>query len=157
MRPALPFLIPALLCAQAPVPAISRLAWMEGTWIGSAEGIHQEETWSGVAQGQIQGMYREMKEGKVLSMELLTLGEDAEGLWLTMRHFDAAMQPWAKEKELPLRWKVTVAETNHARFELPTGGSLEYWREGNLMRAELNVPRPNGKSHHEAFAFRRKF
>jgi hypothetical protein len=156
MRAALSFLLPATVCAQPPM-AVSTLAWMEGTWLGSADGVHQEETWSAVAQGQIQGMYRELRDGKLLSMELLTLTQAPDGLWLTMRHFDSAMQPWTKEMESPLRWKVSVAEMNHARFELPTGGSLEYWREGNLMRAELIVPRPNGKVHHETFAFRRKF
>lgn len=155
MRAALPLLCPALLCAQAP-SATTPLAWLEGTWIGSAQGVYQEETWSGLVQGHIHGMYREMRDGKLLTMEWLMIAPEREDTWLTMRHFDAAMQPVAREKDVPLRWKLVLLKPNHARFELSTGGSLEYWREGNLLRAELNLPGPHGQNHHETFAFTRK-
>lgn len=147
-------LIPPALLAQAPDP--TSLAWLEGTWLGEAGGIHQEETWSAPAHGHILGMFREVKEGRVHALELFTVHAEADGLWLLMRHFDGDLQPWAREKKAPLRWKAVVVEPGHLRLEQAEGGSLTYRREGNLMQVQLEVPRPDGTRFRNTYAFRRK-
>lgn len=156
MRPVLLLLAPPMLLAQAPAPDGTALAWLEGTWIGGANGIHQEETWSAPAQGLVQGMFRELSGGRVIAQEYFALQRDAEGLWLLMRHFDGDLIPWAKEKKAPLRWKVKVAEPGHARFEELEGGWLDYRRDGDLLRIQLDVPRPNGGRHQVTYTLKRK-
>ena len=153
----LPMLIalPTLM-AQSPTPRAEALAWIEGIWLGELPGFHQEETWSAPAQGQVQGMVRERHDGRVLSISLFTVSQEKDALWLTLRHFDAELQPWAKEKKAPLRWKAAVAESNHVRFEQADGGIVDYRREGNLLQVQVDMPSPNGGRFRNAYTFKRR-
>jgi len=155
MLPTLALLLVPALVAEIPQPGVAALAWLEGTWVGEAGGVHQEEAWSGVAHGHLQGMYRELQEGRVKTLELLSLGSESDGLWLTMRHFDGALKP-REPMDAPLRWRVAVAEPDHARFvNAAAGATLEYWREGRTLRIRLEIARKD-KAFVETFALRRK-
>jgi len=149
-------LLPALVLASAlaaQAPSLPRLAWLEGAWVGEADGVFQEETWSAPEHGNLQGMYRELKDGRVLVMELLSFSEEADGPWLTMRHFGPGLKP---REETPLRWRVTEAAPGRARFvNEPGGATLDYVRDGDTMRVRLEIPRKEG-SRVETFVFRRK-
>ncbi len=148
--------LPVLLLAPAlaaQAPTLPALAWLEGTWAAEAGGLRQEETWSALSHGNIQGMYRELKDGRVLLMELMSFSQEADGPWLTMRHFGPGLKP---REETPLRWRVTSAGPGRARFVTePGGATLDYVRDGDEMRVRLEIPGKD-RPRIESFLFRRQ-
>lgn len=40
------------LAAQAPVPSVERLGWLEGTWAGEKDGVWMGETWTSARGGR---------------------------------------------------------------------------------------------------------
>lgn len=149
------FTVPALV-AQAPTPRVAALVWLEGTWLGELPGFHQEETWGPAVDGHLQGMFREIQGGKLVSTSYFQATEEKDGLWLTLRHFDADLQPWALEKKKPLRWKVKELEAGHVRFEQADGALLDYRREGDRLHVQVDLPRPDGRFFRNTYTLRRK-
>ncbi len=88
--------------------SIESMASLAGMWRAESGGRTYEEVWMAPAHGQMTGALRSFDaEGNVRMLELLTIREAEGGLEYSVRHFDAAMTPWASEAEGPL---VTRAE-----------------------------------------------
>src|SRR6476661_7575439 len=57
-------------------PDIGRLAWMSGCWEGQAGPVRLEEQWNRRAGGTMQGLSRNLKDGKVLLSEFMRINQE---------------------------------------------------------------------------------
>ena len=100
--------------AQDAKATLSDFAWLAGQWSGPAMGGTSEEMWTAPAGGAIQGMFRLLKDGKVVFYELLTLTERDGSVVLRLKHFNADLTGWeekAQVLEFPLV-KITPTEAH---------------------------------------------
>jgi len=95
---------------------ITDLAWLAGTWRGTGLGGMNEEQWSSPAGGTMMGMYRLLREGRVVFYELLTLGESGGSLLLTLRHFHPDLRGW-EERDETVRMPFIKVEAGKYYFE----------------------------------------
>lgn len=58
--------------------SISALAWMAGSWGGSADGVTSEEHWTSAAGEGLVGMHKDVKAGKMTGFEFLRVEVDAQ-------------------------------------------------------------------------------
>jgi Domain of unknown function (DUF6265) len=152
---ALPLL--ALACASAPSPAstgvaaklsadVARLGWMEGRWVGSADGIEMEEHWTSTAGGALIGMHKDVKGARMTSFEFLRIeATPKDGLVYFASPRSAPVTPFAlvelgekravfenKTHDFPQRilYWLDTAGALHAKVEGTVKGSLEAaeWR-----------------------------
>lgn len=65
--------------AQSAPQEVSALAWLAGSWGGTADGIASEEHWTSPAGGGLVGMHKDVKAGKMIGFEFLRVEVDAEG------------------------------------------------------------------------------
>ena len=86
-------------------PGLSSLTWLSGQWARKDAGGLAEEHWSTPAGGAMMGMFRLVKDGKVVFYELLTITEEGGKLVLRIRHLDSALNPWASEAKGPLTYR----------------------------------------------------
>jgi hypothetical protein len=73
--------------------SIAELAWLCGGWSGHYQSDAIEEHWSKPLSGAMMGMFRWMKSGRPWLYELMTLKDEHTGVVLSIRHFDAALNP----------------------------------------------------------------
>ena len=59
-------------------PAIASLAWLEGAWGGTADGVTSEEHWTSAAGGGLVGMHKDVQSGKMTGFEFLRVEVDAQ-------------------------------------------------------------------------------
>ena len=64
--------------AEAAPPDISALAWMAGSWGGTADGVTSEEHWTDAAGDGLVGMHKDVKGGKMSGFEFLRVEVDAQ-------------------------------------------------------------------------------
>jgi hypothetical protein len=64
----------------AEVADVTSLAWMAGSWQGTAGGVEMEEHWLAPKGGAMLGMHRDVTGGRMVSFEFLRIEKDAEGL-----------------------------------------------------------------------------
>jgi hypothetical protein len=50
---------------------VSRLAWLQGCWVGDEDGIAMEEHWTSPAGDGLVGMHKDVKAGRMISFEFL--------------------------------------------------------------------------------------
>jgi Domain of unknown function (DUF6265) len=67
--------------ARADAPDASRLAWLEGRWTGTQDGIASEEIWTSPAGGALIGMHKDVQGGRMVGFEYIRIEKTAaEGL-----------------------------------------------------------------------------
>lgn len=74
---------------------IDDYSWLAGHWIGDGFGGVSEEVWAPPADGTMMGMYRHIKDEKLVFYEFLLL--DKEGLRL--KHFNPDLKGWETRDE----------------------------------------------------------
>ena len=132
---------------------IADLAWLAGSWRGAGLGGVNEELWSAPAGGTMMGMYRLLKDERVVFYELLTLGESGGGLLITLRHFHPDLRGW-EERDDTVRMPFIKAEGGRFYFE---GLTLEPRPDGLLtiyLAVESN-DKKDGLVHEATFNYRR--
>jgi len=85
--------------AKSPPAKIHDIAWIAGHWHGEAFGGIAEEIWSLPNNGTMMGMYRLIKENKVLFYEFLTIIEENGSLLLRLKHFNPDLEGWEEKNE----------------------------------------------------------
>ena len=94
---------PNTLTAAADVPSpratIGDMAWFAGKWTGTGLGGATEETWSAPAAGAMMGMFRFLKDGKIVFYEFLTLVEHEGSLLLKLKHFNPDLAGWEEKND----------------------------------------------------------
>jgi len=92
-----------LTAASAAVPSpaatLQEMMWLAGRWTGTGLGGVTEETWSAPASGAMMGMFRLVKDEKVVFYEFLTLVEHEGSLRLKLKHFNPDLTGWEEKAD----------------------------------------------------------
>jgi len=127
-------LLASMSCLALPLGAadesLDELAWISGSWKGTAGGIRQEEIWTRPAGGLILGLHRDLFEGGGSFFEFLRIEQRDDGI------FYVAM-PRARQGT---DFRLTRLEDGRAVFENPAHDfpqKIIYSREGNTLSARI--------------------
>jgi hypothetical protein len=96
--------------SSQPRATIAQVAWISGTWIGTAGSISVEERWTPAAGGSMLGIGRTLKNGGMSSFEFLCIAERDGGLVYT------AMP---NGRTPPTDFALTAITADSATFENP--------------------------------------
>jgi hypothetical protein len=134
---ALLILAPALR-AQAPAASeVQRLAWLEGRWSGSKDGVTIEEHWTSPSGDALLGMNKTVKGGRMVSFESLRIAATPDGIaylaspqgvpptaFKLVELADKRIVFENKQHDFPQRILYWLDESGalHARIEGPRGG-----------------------------------
>lgn len=136
--------------AERPKATIADMAWMEGHWTGEALGGTSEEIWSPPRAGGMMGMYRLIKDGKVVFYEILTFVEEEGSLSLKLKHFNADLTGWEEKAEVRT-FKLVKLAPNQAHFE---GMSFHRLDKDNVL-VYLAIDQKDGTAREAEFRYRR--
>jgi hypothetical protein len=100
-------LLPPAGAEDNTAPTVEQLAWMSGSWEGTAGKASIEEHWTPVAGGTLFGVSRTIVEGKTVAFEFLRIEARADGIFYVA-------QPGGR---LPTDFKLTRLEGSEAVFE----------------------------------------
>jgi|SRR5262245_12355557 len=121
---------------------IDSVSWLAGKWQSDAgERLACEEHWSDPAGGAMVGMFRMLAGQRPSLYELLLIEEDAEGVWMRLRHFHPQMV--AREQE-PIKTKLVSATNEKLVFENLANGlpkRVVYTLSGNELAATVETER----------------
>jgi hypothetical protein len=105
------------------------VAWIAGHWQGKGLGGRFEETWNAPFGNSMVGMFKLVRDDKVIFYELLTIVKNEEGIALRLKHFSAELVAW-EEKEEVEEFQLKSANTKKIAF-----AGLRFERTGkNSMR-----------------------
>ena len=111
---------PNTLTASAEVPSppatLQDMAWFVGHWTGTGLGGVCEEAWSEPAAGAMMGMFRFLKEDRVVFYEFLTLVEHEGTLLLKLKHFNADLTGWEEKADF-ITFRLLKMEPDAVYFE----------------------------------------
>jgi Domain of unknown function (DUF6265) len=131
-----------------PKARVADLAWLEGTWAGTGLGGTVEETWSHPLGDNILGMFRLVKDGKVVFCELFAVIEVNGTLVAKVKHFDGKLVGW-EEKDAAVNFPLVRLTPTEVNFD---GLTYRKTDDGNLV-AYVVIHRKNGETKEEAFHF----
>lgn len=137
----------ALPSVAAPVPQDSdlrSLAWMAGTWTGTADGTDTEEVWIAPKGGTMLGLHRDVANGRTVSFEFLRIegtpagavywgspGGNAATPFRQVSNADRRVVFENKDHDFPTRILYWLGQDGalHARIEGTQGGKAasEEW------------------------------
>ena len=125
-------LLPVGVGAAEP-PALSDIAWMSGSWNGTALGGRAEEHWSVPLAGTMVGMFRLEGKGQTRVLEFLVIEEKDGVVTYRFKHFKPDYQSWEDE---PLDFTLVEATEGRAVFrgaEEQSPSALIYQLEGDRL------------------------
>ena len=137
--------------------ALADLAWLAGHWVGSGLGGTCEEVWVPPLAGskEMMGMFRHVKDGKLVFTEHFVLVEDNGSLTLKLRHFDPSFTGW-EEKDRHVTFKLIRAEKDAAyfgglTFRKTAAGGLDTFvairqKDGKLVEAPFHFKPARGRA-----------
>jgi len=135
----------SLAAAEPSAAKLDSAAWLVGRWQSSAsEQVTCEEHWSAPAGGAMVGMFRLLSNQRPGLYELLLLEEEADGVWMRLRHFSPQMV--AREQE-PIKLKLASATADKLVFENPADDRpkrVVYSLAGDELTATVETER-NGQ------------
>ena len=135
--------------AEPPRAGIRDVAWIAGAWYGEALGGQAEETWSAPSAGTMMGMYRLVKEERVIFYELLTIVEEAGSLILRLKHFDPELGGW-EEKDQALQFPLVKIGSDEVYFD-----GLTFRRAGETLHVFVAQHAKDGTTGELAFRYTR--
>lgn len=125
--------------ARQAKPTLADLAWMAGSWAGTANGVEMEEQWTAPKGGSMIGLHRDVARGRTVSFEFLRIEQQGDAVvYLSMPNGRSPATPF------PLK------EAGGARvvFENPAHDFPQrviYWKDGADLRARIEGTE-NGKA-----------
>ena len=136
--------------AKSPHATMSDVAWLAGHWVGPALGGEAEEIWSPPKAGSMMGMYRLVRDGKVVFYELLALVQEGGSLVLRLKHFNPDLTGW-EEKQKTVDFRLVGLGEGIVQFE-----GMSFHREGDAkLTVYLAIEGKDGALHEEAFRYAR--
>ncbi|XWN37792.1 MAG: DUF6265 family protein [Balneola sp.] len=125
---------------------INDYSWLVGSWKGDGFGGISEEIWSKPENGVMMGMYRHLKEGKLIFYEFLILDETG----LRLKHFHPDLKGWEEKDETTF---FEMIEYSPTKIEMK--GLIFEKKSEDLMEIRLKLKR-NGKVETEVFTMLRQ-
>lgn len=118
---------------SATAPSLDRLAWLAGDWISDTRGTIVEERWLAPRGGLMVGVNRTVNAKVKAQFEYLRIEERAGQVT-----FFASPQG---RPATPFRaTRVTADRATFENRENDFPHTIEYWREGELLRARIEGP-----------------
>lgn len=129
---------------------IQEAAWLAGHWEGAGLGGTNESLWSPPAGGAMMGVYRHVRDGKVVFYQFLTLKSNGETLVLSLKHFNPDMTGW-EERTQSVEFPLIRSERDALYFD-----GMTYRRKGPHEREVTVMFGPDANSlRPEVFSYRR--
>jgi hypothetical protein len=125
--------------AEQAKPTLVSLAWLAGSWSGTANGIEMEEHWTAPKGNSMIGLHRDVSKGRTVWFEFQRIEQQGDQIvYLAQPNGQSPATPFA------------LKEASAARvvFENPTHDfpqRIIYWKDGNDLRARIEGTM-NGKA-----------
>jgi len=137
--------------AQHANATLSDFAWLVGRWTGPGLGGTSEEIWTGPGGGSMQGMYRLLRDGKIVFYEILTLTEKDGSVVLRLKHFNPDLTGWEEKGDL-VEFPLVKVTPTEAHFK----GMVFSHPEKDAFSVLLTIEdRKTGKVREERFTYTR--
>ena len=92
------------------------VAWLVGSWQGTAFGSQFEEVWNPASAGSMVGMWKLFDEKKGVNFyELMLIKQDGDSLVLLVKHFSANFIAWEK-KDVFVKFRLVKTEEKAVHF-----------------------------------------
>jgi hypothetical protein len=134
--------------AAMPRAFITNIGWMAGHWVGTGLGGVTEEIWSPPNGGSMMGVFRVMKDGKVMFYEICIFVEEKNSLVLKLKHFNGDLTGW-EEKAVVREFPLVKITENAAYF---SGITFRKNKDGS-MESFVLVGRRDGTQGEEGFRY----
>ena len=129
---------------------LEELAWLAGHWVGEGLNGWNETLWSPPRSGSMMGVYRHIRDGRVVFYEFITISVRGDTVVKALKHFHPDMTGWEEPTE-SVRFPLLRADRDEIVFD-----GLTYRRHG-ADRMEVTVllgPAPDHLEP-ETFSYRR--
>lgn len=125
---------------SAPKARLADVAWLTGRWVGEFMGGRGEEVFAPPQGDTMIGMFRLVRDGKIVFSELIYIVEEEGSLVLKLKHFDRELKGW-EEKDVVRAFPLVKRTENEAYFD-----SITYRKDGaDGMRFFVAVRQKNGE------------
>lgn len=102
---------------ESPAATIDQVAWLAGCWVGSGMGGVSQECWVPPIGGQMEGVFRQGRDGAVQFSEILQIVERDGTLAVRLKHFNADLSGWEDNSaESAIEFPLAAIEQNAAYF-----------------------------------------
>lgn len=112
----------------SPPASIADVSWIAGNRKAVALGGVCEEFWTVPMGTSMVGLFRFVKDGKVVFYELMTIAEENKSLVLKIKHFNPDLTGW-EEKSAPQNFPLIRITPTEAYF---TGQTYRKLQDGSL-------------------------
>jgi hypothetical protein len=119
--------------ADVTAASIDDMAWIAGHWTGEALGGQFEETWNPPMGGEMMGMFKLTKDGKVVFYELLTIVPEGDSFVLRLKHFGEKLVGW-EEKEKSIEFPFVSATNKKVKFK-----GLTFSRDSKFVNGKIRI------------------
>lgn len=129
---------------------LEAVSWLAGHWVGEGLGGWNETLWSPPRAGTMMGVYRHIRDGRVVFYEFLTLTMADDTLVKALKHFDPDMTGWEQPTE-SVRFPLLRVEPDAVYFD-----GMTYRRDGpDGMEITVMLGPDPDHLRPEVFTFRR--
>lgn len=144
---------------EATGTGVEDFSWMAGEWSGvGPDGSRAEIDYMEPEGGVLPGLFRLVQEGRLVILEAITLVEEDDGLFMYVRHFDAALVPLERERAIRLRHVGQDGDVHHFENtnegQNPVRSTLTRTEHGFVSRSVL--ARPDGSTDEIHVEYRRR-
>ncbi|WP_223788288.1 DUF6265 family protein [Marinicella meishanensis] len=137
--------------ADRPAASIEQVAWLAGSWQGTAFGQQFEEVWNPPSAGTMVGMFKLYSADKGVNFyEIMLITPQDNSLSLLVKHFTADFVSW-ESKEDHVNFKLVAIEDDAIHFS-----GLSFYRINDQeMHAYLAMRKSDGSVKEEKLLFKR--
>jgi len=133
----------------APAVTLNEIAWLAGSWTGTAFGKHFEEVWNPPSSGSMVGLFKLMNGDTVEFYELMTISSIEGRLSLRVKHFSADFVAWEDKTDF-VDFKLVGIEASAVHFS-----GISFYRRGPNKLEGYIVMRSNGQISEEKLVYER--
>ena len=101
---------------KSPAAKVGDLAWLQGRWVGAGLGGTVEEVWTPPMGDSMLGLFRLVKDGKIVFSEHCVIAEAEGSVVFKVKHFDKDFKAW-EEKDQAVTFRLINVTPNEAFFD----------------------------------------
>ena len=134
----------------AQAATIADFSMLAGNWTGKGLGGDCDESWLSPADNRMHGIFRLVKDGKIVFTEYMSILQDSAGWALKVKHFTPEFIGWeAKDKSVDFRF--IRAEKNALYFS-----GITFLTEGNELTIYIAFRQKDRSYREEVFTFEKR-